>query len=224
MALPNVITFQIGTGNATYIVNAAAATNAPLALATTIMPSFAQFGLQQRALVSSVGNDSGIFFRIVGLNQAGFTVTEFLAGTNATFAVSAQDYSKIISIQGSSSGTTLIPAATANSVSVGISTTGGTASTMWQIMNWHVSPTNIELSGVLQSGAATWTAQYTYDDPNNLPAGVFTPQPFNHPTLLNQTGSLDGPINDPVTAVRFLIAAGTGTMRFTVIQAGIGSP
>jgi len=222
MSLPNVTTFNIGTGNITYIVNAAAATSSPLALATTIMPNFP---LQQRVIASSVGNDSGIFFRIVGLNQAGFTVTEFLAGTNATFAQSNLDYSKIISIQGSSSSTVLIPAATANSVSVGVSTTGGQGSTMWNIMNWHVSPVNIELSGVtVGTQGVTWTAQYTYDDPNNLPAGIFFPQPFNHPTLINQTGSLDGPINDPVTAVRLLIAAGTGTVRFTVIQAGIGSP
>src|SRR5215469_8572211 len=98
--IPNVTNFNIGTGNITYIVNAAGATSSPLALATSIMPNFP---LQQRVIASSVGNDSGIWFRIVGLNQAGFTVTEFLAGTNATFAQSNLDYSKIISIQGSSS-------------------------------------------------------------------------------------------------------------------------
>jgi hypothetical protein len=221
MSLPNVITYNVATGTITTIVNAAAATSAPLALATTVVPSFP---LQQRVIASSVGNDSGIFFRIVGLNQAGFTISEFLAGTNATFAVSNLDYAKIISIQGSSSSTVLVPSATANNVSVGVSTSGGTASTLWQIMNWHVSPVNIELSGVLVSGAATWTAQYTYDDPNNLPPGVGFAQPFNHPTLINQSASLDGPINDPVTGIRFLISAGTGTMRFTIIQAGIGSP
>jgi hypothetical protein len=218
MALPNVITYTVGTGTATTFVNAAAATSAPLALVTTIAPSFP---LQQRAIVSSVGNDSGIFFRIVGLNQAGFTIAEFLAGGNAVAVVSNLDYSKIISIQGSSSSTQLVPAATANNVSVGVSPTGGTASTLWQIMNWHVTPVNIECSGVLVSGAATWAVQYTYDDPNNLPLGVFFPQPFTLAATLNATTSLDASINDPVTAVRFTISAGTGTLRFTVIQAGI---
>jgi hypothetical protein len=222
MSLPNVTTYNLTGGTATYIVNAAAATSAPLALATSLVPSYP---LQQRVLVTSAGNDSSLFFNIVGLNQAGFTVSEFLQGSNGTFASSNLDYAKIISIRGSSSSTILVPSATANTVSVGSSTTGGTGSTLWNIMNWHATPTNIEVSGVLVgANGATWTAQYTYDDPNNLPSGVAFPQPFNHPTLLNQTGSLDGPINDPVTAVRLFIAGGTGTIRFTVIQAGIGSP
>jgi len=219
--IPNVITYTVATGTATTIVNAVGATSAPLALVTSTMPSFP---LQQRAIVSSVGNDSGIFFRIVGLNQAGFTVSEFLTGGNAVAVVSNLDYAKIISIQGSSSSTSLVPAATANSVSVGVSPTGGTATTLWQYMNWHVTPVNIELSGVLVTGAATWTAQYTYDDPNNLPPGVQFPQAFNLAATLVATTSLDAAINDPVTAVRFMINAGTGTMRFTVIQAGIAGP
>ncbi len=221
MSLPNITTFNTFTANATYIVNAAAATNAPLALLHTTMPGFP---LQSRVLVTSAGNDSSIFFKIIGLNQAGFTVSELLAGSNGTFVVSNLDYASIISIQGVST-TNGAPSATANTVSVGLSTTGGTASTMWNIMNWHATPTNIEVSGVVVgTQGVTWTVQYTYDDPNNLPAGVGFPQPFNHPTLLNQTSSLDGSINDPITGVRLLIAAGTGTIRFTVIQAGIGSP
>jgi hypothetical protein len=224
MSLPNVLTYSVATGNATYIVNAAAATNAPLALNHTTLPGFP---LQQRVLVTSTGNDSSLFFRILGLNQAGFTVSEFLAGSNATYAQSNLDYAAVISIQGSSSSTVLTPSATANSVSVGVSTNGvnGVGSTLWNIMNWHATPTNIEVSGVVVgTQGVTWTAQYCYDDPNNLPSGVPFPQPFNHPTLLNQTATLDGPINDPVTGVRLTINGGTGTVRFTVIQAGIGSP
>jgi hypothetical protein len=87
--------------------------------------------------------------------------------------------------------------------------------------NWHVTPTNIEARGVVTTGTVTWSVQYTYDDPNKLAPGVQFAQPFNHPTLVNATGSLDGSINGPVTAVRFLISAGTGTVRGTVIQGGI---
>src|SRR5271167_2844468 len=100
MSLPNVTTYNLTGGNATYIVNAAAATNAPLLLATTLVPSYP---LQQRVLVTSVGNDSSLYFNIVGLNQAGFTVSEFLLGSNGTFVASNLDYAKIISIRGSSS-------------------------------------------------------------------------------------------------------------------------
>lgn len=219
--IPNVITYSVGTGNATFIVNAAGATSSPLAINNAKLPNFP---LQQRVLVTSTGNDSGLFFRILGLNAALNTVVEFLAGSNATYAQSNLDYAQIISIQGSSSSSALVPTATANTVSVGISTNGvnGVGSTLWNVMNWHVTPVNIEVSGVVVgTQGVTWTAQYTYDDPNNLPAGVGFPQAFNHPTLVNQTGSLDGPINDPVTGIRLTINAGTGTVRFTVIQAGI---
>src|ERR1700686_3332369 len=123
--LPVVVTYNVGTGTASTIVNAAAATSSPLTLATTFMPNYP---LQQRVLVTSTGNDSSLFFRIVGLNQAGFTVSEFLAGSNATFAQSNLDYAKIIPIQGSSSSTQLVPAATANTVSAGVSTSGGAGS------------------------------------------------------------------------------------------------
>jgi hypothetical protein len=224
MSLPNVTTYSVGTGNATYIVNAAGATSSPLVLNNTKLPGFP---LQQRVLVTSAGNDSSLYFRIVGLNQAGFTVSEFLAGSNATYAQSNLDYATIISIQGSSSSALLTPSATANTVSVGVSTNGvnGVGSTLWNIMNWHATPTNIEVSGVVVGASGvTWTAQYTYDDPNNLPSGVGFPQPFNHPLLNAVATSLDGPINDPVTGVRLTINGGTGTIRFTVIQAGIGSP
>jgi hypothetical protein len=230
MAIPNVITYSVGTGNATYIVNVAAATNAPLALNNSLLPGYP---LQQRVLVTSSGNDSSIYFRIVGLNQANNTIVDYVAGSNATYAQSNLDFAKIISVQGVSStniGTPTYvpsPAATAATVSVGVSTTGGVACSLWQIMNWNVSPTNIELSGLVVTVAtagATWTAQYCYDDPNNLPPGVYYPQPYSHPTLLNQTGTLDGPINDPVTGIRLMINAGTGTVRFTIIQAGVGSP
>jgi len=114
-------------------------------------------------------------------------------------------------------------ATTAATVGAGLN---GVGSSLWNIMNWHVTPTNIEVSGVVTttSQAVNWGTQYTYDDPNSPPAGQVYPQPFNHPTLNNLTTSLDGPINDPVTGVRFIINSGTGTIRGTIIQAGIGSP
>jgi hypothetical protein len=217
---PNVITYNLtNTASGSSIVNAAGPGSVTFTIASAVMPNFP---LQQRVNVTSGGNDSGIFFHIVGLNQAGFTVQEFLAGSNATFAQSNLDYARIISIQPSASSTAQTIGTTAASVSVGPSSTG---SCLWQIMNWHATPVNIAVSGVLVGAAgATWTAQYTYDDPNNLPTGIFVPQPFNHPTLVTQTASLDGAINDPVTGVRMTINAGTGTVRFTVIQSGLGSP
>jgi hypothetical protein len=99
-------------------------------------------------------------------------------------------------------------------------------STLWNIVSWHTTPANIELSNIVTTAASgvTYSIQYCYDDPNRLPSGVGFPQPFNHPTIVNATTSLDGSINDPITAWRLAIVSGTGTVRATGIQAGIGSP
>lgn len=210
MALPNVITWSLAASSATALVNAAPVLGpSNFTLATTILDN------QRRVLLTFSGNESANSFVITGTNQASFPVTETLAGTNATTSQSNQDFKSVLSIKPL--------ATTAGTVSAG---TNGVGSTLWQIMNWHVTPTNIECSGFVTSTSTTvnWGVQYTYDDPNNLPLGVQFPQPFNHPTLQNLTTSLDGPINDPVTGARLIINSGTGVVRGTFIQAGIGSP
>lgn len=177
---------------------------------------------QQRITITSASSDTGIYFHVVGLNQAGFTVAEFLQGGGAgSTVVSNLDYKTIISIQPSASSVAQTLGTTASTVSAG---TNGQGSSLWNIVNWHVSPSNIEYGTILQSGAATWTIQYTYDDPNNLPAGVPYPQPFSHPTIVNATTSIDGASNDPLTAWRLYISAGTGTVRAIGIQAGVAGP
>jgi hypothetical protein len=131
------------------------------------------------------------------------------------------DYRTVISIQPSASSVAQSLATTASTVSAG---TNGVGSSLWNIVNWHVSPSNIEYGCILRSGAATFSIQYTYDDPNNLPPGVAFPQAYNHPTIVNATSTIDGSSNDPMTAWRLLISAGTGTVCAIGIQAGIGGP
>ena len=209
MSLPNVVTYSLAAASATALVNAQGTTAAGVAFTqgTTVLAA------QRRVLITATGDESGNTFTIRGLNGAGFAIVEAITGPNATTTNSNLDFKVVSSIV---AGT-----ATIGTTSFG---TYGSGSSMWNIMNWHVAPTNIQIAGVTQQGAATWTVQYTYDDPNNLPNGVTYPQPFNHPTLASQTAALDGSINDPVTGVRLLITAGTGTVRMTIIQAGIGSP
>ena len=211
--------YNLVAGNATSIVNAAAATTSALALATTNVPGV----WQRRVLVTSSGNDSAIYFHIVGTNQAGFPAVEFLAGANSTSIQSNVDFLGIVSITPSNSSVAQTNASTAATVSVGVN---GVGSSIWNIMNWHADPTNISCSGVVTSPSTsvTWSVQYTYDDPNNLAAGVPYPNPFTHSILANNTASLDSQINGDVTAVRLLVNAGTGSVRATFIQAGIGTP
>lgn len=96
----------------------------------------------------------------------------------------------------------------------------GTGSTAWNVVNWHVSPINIGF-GVVVTGAVTYSIQHTFDDPNNLPSGVSSPQAFNHPLMANQTTTMDGSYTFPIVAYRLNVSAGTGTARFSTLQAGI---
>ena len=209
--------YNLIAGNATSLVNANAATSGPLTLATTLVPGV----WQRRVLVTSSGNDSAIYFHIVGTNQAGFGAAEYLAGANATSIQSNLDYLTVTSVTPSNSSVAQTVASTAATVSVGVN---GVGSSIWNIVNWYATPSNISYGCVLVSGAATFSIQYTYDDPNNLPAGVAFPQPFNHPTIVNATASIDGASNDPLTGWRLQILAGTGVIRATGIQSGLGSP
>jgi hypothetical protein len=215
--IPQVVTYRLVAGTGTTIATTQTVTTLSLGLngTTIIGPP------QRRIIITSTGDDSAIFFRVIGLNQANNTVTELLAGGNATtVATSSLDYVRVISITPSTATGSL--ATTAATTSVGVSQAG---SSLWNYVNQHATPVNIELSVVIVPTIpvtnSTWSIQYTYDDPSNLPAGISFPQPFNHPTLVNTSVSLDGPINDPITAWRLTSISGTGTLRATSIQAGI---
>jgi hypothetical protein len=209
--------YNLVAGNATSLVNANAATTGPLTLATTLVPGI----WQRRVLVTSSGNDSLIYFHIIGTNQAGFGAAEYLAGANSTSIQSNMDYLTVTSVTPSNSSVAQTVASTAATVSVGVN---GVGSSIWNIVNWHNTPSNISYGCILASGAATFSIQYTYDDPNNLPAGVGYPQPYNHPTIVNATATIDGSSNEPLTAWRLLISAGTGSIRAIGTQAGISGP
>jgi hypothetical protein len=209
MALPNVVQYSLAAANNTNIVSAQGvmAVGSTFTLATTILD------VQRRLTFTMAGNESANTFKIIGLNQAGNTISEVLAGVNTGSTSSNLDYKTLISIQAIGS--------TAATLSIGTNSTG---SCLWQIMNYQITPVNIECSVVAQTGSANFSVQYTYDDPNNLPLNVGYPQPFTLAAINGTTTSIDGSINDPVAAVRLLINSGTGIMRATFIQAGIGSP
>ena len=217
--LPINFQYALPAGNASTLGTATASGSVGLSFATTVLPGT----VQRRIVVASNGNDSGIYFFIKGLNQAGFTVSEFVAGSNGstTPAQSVFDYASVITIAPSSSSTQLIATTTASTWVAGVN---GVGSSLWNIVNTHVTPVNVQYATILQANAATWSIQYTYDDPNNLTAGVTSPQAFNHPSIVNATTSVDGSSNDPIFAWRLLVSAGTGTIRAIGTQAGIGGP
>lgn len=165
----------------------------------------------RRVILQSGGNDSAINFLITGKIASGAVVTDTVAGTNAGTAQSNLDFVTVSKIIGSG--------AIASTIIVG---TNGVGSSPWLTWNYMgKSPMNLGYAVELVSGAVNYTVQYTYDDPNNLPAGVAIPLAFN--SILNaQAATADSTLSTPLIATRVLINSGTGVIRARVVQAGIG--
>lgn len=226
MADPAVVTYQLPTLTASALATSQAATSLAIGLnVTTVLGTN-----QRRVVIGSAGADSsGGAFKIVGLNQAGNTIGEIVPGGNATtVATSALDYIRVISVTPVNLTTGALYT-TAGSVTVGGSNSGGS---LWYIVNWNATPVNIAVSGAVISAntGVVYSVQYCYDDPNDPPAGTTAAiatapvLPFTLPSISSYSTSVDGYINEPVTAVRLLVNSGSGTVRGTFIQAGMGSP
>ncbi len=82
-------------------------------------------------------------------------------------------------------------------------------------MNDNVSPFNVGF-GVAVTGTVTYTIQHTFDDP----AVGFTTW-FPHPTIAAKSDNQDGNYAFPVSGIKILVTAGTGTATMNLIQAGI---
>lgn len=88
-------------------------------------------------------------------------------------------------------------------------------------LDHYVSPFNIALS-VVVTGVVDYTVQYTFDDifANTYVAasGAWS----NHPSLTAKTTTLDSNLAYPARAVRVILNSGSGSITFTIIQAGGG--
>lgn len=105
----------------------------------------------QSVTVTSVGNDSGRTFTIVGKDQDGQSYTEALTGANAGAATTSGYFSEVSSIT--------VDAATAAAVTAGIAATFSTPT----IPLDHYIGDGVALAVVL-GGTATYTVQHTFDD------------------------------------------------------------
>lgn len=96
---------------------------------------------------------------------------------------------------------------------------GGTKNSNPAVLDYYGRP-EVSLQ-VVVTGTATWTVQQTLDNP--LTAGV-TPTWFNHPDTANMvaqtTNKQDNYAYIPV-AVRLQQTAGTGSVKLTIVQAGL---
>lgn len=90
------------------------------------------------------------------------------------------------------------------------------------VLDTKTTPFNVSVA-VSISGTGTYTVQFTLSDPASFTSatdyntnGVW----FNHATLASLSANSTGNIAFPVRAMRTSIAAVSGTVTTTVIQAG----
>ena len=220
MGQPIIFTQALATASATNI----AASQTPGSGAITINGSAATGGVatldtQRRVLITSGGNDTAITFTVTGTNQSGAPISDTFAGGNPT-AQSNQDFKTVTGVTHTGS--------VASTVTIG---TSGVGSSPWQILNWNAYPANLSVSVELRSGAANFTVEYTYDDPNILPgtgglnaSGLPYALPFADSVIVGASATMNGFNTNPITAVRLTTNSGTGTLVFRGLQDGISSP
>jgi hypothetical protein len=181
-------------------------------LVGSVSTAIATLDTQRRVLITPGGNDSAISYVITGTDDSGQAIGETLAGTNATGVPTLLDYRTVTSIIGTAS--------VANGITVG---TNGVGATPWfEVKQPVVGPVNVECVGIVAAGkTVNWGVQYTYDNPYvPAPGGPAVPQAIAHPTLNNQTATLDGAINNAVAAIRFIVNSGTDAMRGVITPSG----
>lgn len=214
MALPVIFSQSLAAGAATNI----AASQSPVAGAillngAAVVGGVAVLDAQRRVIITSGSDDTGITFTVKGTNGAGSAIQQTIAGANGGAAATDLDFKTVTSVTHTGS--------VAGTVTVG---TNGVGSSLWQILNWNTAPFGLGFQVELRSGAANYTVQYTYDDPNNLIAGLSYPLAFDDATVAAKAATFAGSTIVPVTAVRLLTNSGTGTLWFRMLQTGLASP
>jgi len=214
MGLPTTFTKSLTAAAAT----AVAASQSPGSGAILINGTLASGGVAtldtaRRVIITSGGNDLGITFTVSGTNGAGNPISQTITGTNGGAAQTDLDFKTVTGITHTGS--------VASTLTSG---TNGVGSSHWYLLDAFESPINFSFSVELVSGAANFTVQHTYMDPNNLPSGVAFPLPLNNSVVNAATATAEGVYALPIVGVRLLINSGTGVLRFSGIQSGVSGP
>jgi hypothetical protein len=167
----------------------------------------------RRVAIAYTGTDTS--FTIVGTNSTGNVITDIAVGATGA-AQSNLDFVTVTSITPVGGGLTALTAGT-----------NGVGSSPWWTVNWRGKPPQTVSAGVeLVTGTATYTVEYTFDDPNALQGTVLFPLAFSTqtPTLLKAVSATgDGVFNFAFKALRLSITVnGPGELRARFVQAGIG--
>ena len=95
----------------------------------------------------------------------------------------------------------------------------GVGSSPVEAVSWFTNPFNVGLGAVL-SGTATFTVEYSFEDPTNAGYSASTATWFSVTGLSAVSASTAAALTIPCRAVRVTIASGTGAVTLYVQQAG----
>ena len=178
---------------------------------------------QRRVLLTFGSEASNRTMVITGKNSQGTVISETLSiasGAGSTVAT-VQDFLTVSQALPLGGGWTA-------AVTLGTNTTG---STMWQVVNYHSPTFQIGFELELTSGSGTASVEATRDVPT-APIQIYTAgmgivppicDPFPLPQLNNQTADAFAAIDDPFTAFRVTVTAGTGLWTCSAVQSGFRS-
>lgn len=224
MSNPSVVSLKLAVGVATGI----SVAQTPAAAGNlTITGSLASGGVAtmdvaRRVLATSANvGDNGKVVTITGTNGSGTPISEALTLVGGSTAFTKQDFKTVIQAS--------VAAAFAGNVSLGTNNVG---STPWVLDSFLTSSWNLAIACHIKSGAATYTVEHTYDDPNtgtylysSMEVASFQPPiAWANPTL--QAFTTDGEFQYsgwPVFAHRLTITAGQGEVALQSIQSGLGN-
>lgn len=165
----------------------------------------------RRVLITSGGNDSSKTFTITGTDWNNQPISETVTGPNTTTTYSTYDFKTVTAVT--------ISAASASTVKIG---TNGIASSRSIFLDrYALAPTSLQAD---VTGTVNYTIQQTLDDIGN---GVTYPSAtwVDHPDTNVVAATADKQANYayiPV-ATRITLNSGTGTLKFSVLQAS-GTP
>lgn len=180
---------------------------------------------QRQLIITSAGDDHLLTWTVIGTDDPGNPIKDSFAGANGV-ATSNLNFKTITSIRGSG--------ATASTVTAG---TNGVGASPWKLFADTINTPNASFDLELLSGAATVSIQYTQEPfltpipsptapSSSIALASASPNPAAHdfPNLSGMTGSMQDNVGFLFHAWRVIINSGTGSIRVTGRQAGLGSP
>lgn len=159
--------------------------------------------------ITSDGDETGVSFTVIGTTYSGQSVSEVIAGPNATTANSILDFASVtrVSTDGGLTG----------NASVG---TTNVAHSRWvRLDSWAASQSAVQVS---TDGTITYSVETTMDDPNSATNPV-APIDVNwvnalDTSLVSANATVSGYFAYTPTFARLAVADGNGTATMTIAQ------